>query len=83
MMNVSQYAAPKPTNCPPDARLFTEAERELSAFLSAVAVVRGQQCVTTAARHWMRALEDMCPSSFASRECFRKVTLAATVSLSH
>jgi hypothetical protein len=83
MMNVEQYLAPNPVPCQAITEAFTEAEKELSAFLSAVGTVSGQQCVTTAARHWMRALEEMCPASLATQECFRKVSLAAAVSLSH
>jgi hypothetical protein len=83
MMSVEQYVAPKTFPCHPDARFLTEAEREMSAFLSAVTEVHGQQCVTTAADHWIRAFEEVCPPTFASRECFRKVTLAAIVSFNH
>jgi hypothetical protein len=80
MMTVEQYIAPKAIRCRPSAGLFAEAEKELAAFLSAVTAVHGQQHALAAAKHWMRALEDVCPPAFPSRECFRKVTLAAAVS---
>jgi len=50
---------------------------------SSVTAIHGQQSVTTASRHWMKALDEVCPSCFASEECFRKVSLAAAVSPSH
>jgi hypothetical protein len=34
-----------------------------------------------AAEHWMAALDDVTLPTFASRECFRKVTSVAAVSL--
>ena len=83
MMNVEERVAPRAVSCHPDAGMFREAEKELSAFLSAVALVRGQQCVTIAAKHWMQALEDACPSNFPSRECFRKITLAAVITFNN
>jgi hypothetical protein len=83
MMIVEEYVPPRTIPCPPNARLFMEAEKELSAFLSAVTEVHGEHCVMTAAKHWMQAFEDACPPAFPSRECFRKITLAAAVSLSH
>lgn len=82
MMMVEERAVPNADPCHPDSSLFAEAERELSAFLSAIETVRGRQCVTAAARQWISALEDLCPSAFASKECFRKVSMAAAVSLS-
>jgi hypothetical protein len=82
-MSTEQLIGMKTDPCHPDAGLFRDAERELSAFLSAVTEVHGPQCVSTAASHWMRALDDVCLSNSASGECFRKVTLAAAVSLSH
>ena len=83
MINVEEYTAPNALPCPPNPGLFTEAEKELSAFLAAIAELRGQHCVTTAATHWMRAFEEICPSTFGSRECFRNVSIAAAISLSH
>jgi hypothetical protein len=83
MMTLEQDIAPKTIPCHPNAGLLAEAEKELSAFLSAVTAVHGQQHVMPAAKHWMQALEDVCPPTFASRECFRKVTRAAAVSLTH
>ncbi len=83
MMKVEQYVALKTSPCQPDAGLFTEAEKEMSAFLFAVTAVNGQQCVTTAAEHWIQALEGVCPSTFVPKDCFRKVTLEAVVSLNH
>ena len=82
MMSVGLNMASKPIRCHPNAGVFAEAEKELSAFLTAVTAVHGEECVTTAAKHWMLALEQVCPPAFASKECFRKVTLSAAVSLS-
>jgi hypothetical protein len=81
MMIMEPEVAPMAIPCHATAGLLTEAERELAAFLSAVTAVHGQQYAMTAAKHWMRALEDVCPPAFPSNECFRKVTLAAAVSL--
>jgi hypothetical protein len=82
MINVEEYATPQAMPCH-NHGLFTEAEKELSAFLTAVTELRGQHCVTAAASHWMRALDEVCPFTFATRESFRKVSLAAAISLSH
>jgi hypothetical protein len=63
--------------------LFKEAEEELSAFLSAVTKTHGPECVTTAAKHWIQALEKAYLPNAPSKECFRKVTFAAVASLYH
>jgi hypothetical protein len=83
MMNVEEYVAPMTISYFSDAGLITEAEKELSAFLSAVNAIQGSQFVNRAARQWMGALEDASLPTFASKNCFRKVTLAAAASLSH
>ncbi|MGA2349665.1 MAG: hypothetical protein ABSF70_04455 [Terracidiphilus sp.] len=81
MISAEENVALKTISYIPGAGLFAEAERELSAFLSAVIAVHGPQCVMKAAKHWIEALDDVCPSASASRECFRKVSVAAAVSL--
>ena len=83
ILEEEEYVAPRTIPQALNAGVFAEAEKELSAFLSAVTAVHGQQCVTTAAKHWMLALEEVCPPSFASGGCFRKVTFAAAASLIH
>ena len=83
MMTLEQHFEPKTVSCSANTSLFTEAERELAAFLSAVTEVHGPQCVTKATEHWMRALEDIYLPSLGSKECFRRVTFAAVASLCH
>jgi len=83
MMSVEQDLAPQSAACRAKDGLIKEAERELSAFLTAVTEVHGPQCATTAAKHWMQAFEDICMPNLASKECFRRVTFAAVATLYH
>jgi len=83
MMILEQDISPTIVPCPPAASLFAEAEKELSAFLAAVAQVHGPHHVTAAAKHWIYALDDAHLTDAASEECFRRVTYSAVVSLCH
>ncbi|MGA2886650.1 MAG: hypothetical protein ABSE51_01260 [Terracidiphilus sp.] len=83
MMKVKQHLGQKLVPCRANVALITEAEKELSAFLLAVTEVHGPQCAAVAAMHWMQAFENICLPSLASKECFRRVIVAAVISVCH
>ena len=83
MISVEQRVASQSVPSPACADLVTEAERELTAFLIAVKEVHGLRSVNIAIEHWMQALDQICLSSLASRESFRKVTFSAVSALCH
>jgi hypothetical protein len=63
--------------------LITEAEKELTAYLSAVKEVLGPESVNMAAERWLQALDEMCFSNLATKEPYRRVTYSAVSTLCH
>jgi hypothetical protein len=81
MIDARHHGATMIVPCIPATDLFSEAERELTAFLSAVKVISGPYQVTDAARQWLQVLDDVNLPNEPSEECFRKVTLTEVASL--
>jgi hypothetical protein len=81
MISVEQRVASQSVPSPACADLLTEAERELTAYLTAVKEVHGLHSVNNAIEHWMQALDQISMSGLASKESFRKVTFSAVSAL--
>jgi hypothetical protein len=81
MMTSAPLCEQETSPCSAGTDLFAEAEKELTAFVSAVIQVYGPQYATKAAEHWMQVLDDAHFPNVASKKCFRTVTVSAFASL--
>lgn len=83
MVCAEQNYKPQSAPCSTYADLVTEAERELTAYLTAVKEIHGLHSVNIAAEHWIQALDEICLSNLNPKESFRRVTFSAVSTLCH